>query len=236
MSSKIALITGAYRGLGQETARQLLKKGYDVIMTARKAGAGEKAAEALARETGRKTWFVALDVTNSVSIETAAREVSGLVDHLDLLINNAAIFPDPSKSALDTPPEMVADAFKTNSIGPLLVSRALLPLLKKTKPGPARIVNISSGLGALGYMQNSCTAYSLSKTALNAVTRQLAAAMIGDRVLVNSVCPGWCRTEMGGTNAPRSPEEGASGIVWLATEAPTDATGKFWRDGREIAW
>lgn len=233
--SKTALITGAYRGLGFEAARQLLKKGYDVIITARKAGAGEKAAETLARDTGGKAWFVALDVTNEKSIQTAASEAAGLVDHLDVLINNAAIFPDPSKAALDSPAVLLTEAYATNTIGPLLVARAFAPLLKKAKSG-ARLINISSGLGALGEMQNGYTAYSLSKTALNAVTRQLAGAFADDGIAVNSVCPGWCRTEMGGANATRSAEEGAAGIVWLATEAPAKATGKFWRDRQEISW
>jgi len=233
--SKTALITGAYRGLGFEAARQLLKKGYGVVITARKAGAGEKAADALARETGGKTWFVALDVTNEKSIQAAAKETAGLVNHLDVLINNAAIFPDPSKAALDSSVALLTDAYATNTIGPLFVARAFAPLLKEATDG-GRIINISSGLGALNEMQNGHTAYSLSKTALNAVTRQLAGAFADDGIAVNSVCPGWCRTEMGGADATRSAEEGAAGIVWLATEAPAKATGKFWRDRQEIPW
>ena len=236
MSSKTALITGAYRGLGLETARQLIRKGFEVILTARKVGVGEKTAEQLAKETRGKVRFIVMDVLDDDSIATAVAEVTAQVDHLDVLINNAAVFPDPSKAALDTSRRMLQDAFATNTAGPLLIARAFLPLLKKTQSPPARVVNVSSGLGALGDMQNSCTAYSLSKAALNAVTRQLAGAFADQKVVVNSVCPGWCRTEMGGQNAPRSPEEGAEGIVWLASDAPASLTGKFFRDHHEIAW
>ena len=236
MSAKTALVTGAYRGLGMETARQLLQKGYDVILTSRRAPDGKKSAEILAQETKGNIYFVVMDVNDPSLLASAAEQVAGLVDHLDVLVNNAGIFPDPSKTIVDTPPEMLRDAFETNTIGPLLVARAFTPLLKKAKPGPARIINVSSGMGALADMGNSCPAYSISKTALNAVTRQLAAALMDDHIIVNSVCPGWCRTEMGGPNAPRTPEEGASGIVWLATDAPTNVTGKFWRDRQEIAW
>ena len=131
---------------------------------------------------------------------------------------------------------MLTDAFNINTAGALMVAQAFVPLLAKAKPGPARIVNVSSGLGALENMVNSCTAYSLSKSALNAVTRQLASALADKKIIVNSVCPGWCRTEMGGENAPRSPQEGAEGIVWVATEAPAEKTGLFWRDHQPIPW
>ncbi len=232
--SKTALITGAYRGLGFETARQLLGKGYEVIITARKLAAGETASDKLRQQTKGTLHFVAMDVLNEESIQAAAEEVGGLVDHLDVLINNAAIFPDPSKTILDTPVDLLSETYLTNTIGPILVTRAFTKLLKKTKPGPAHVVNISSGLGALTDMQNTCTAYGLSKTALNAVTRQFAAAFQSDNILVNSVCPGWCRTEMGGKDAPRSPEQGAASILFTATEVKD--TGGFYRDGQPIPW
>lgn len=231
---KTALITGAYRGLGLEAARQLTAKGFEVILTARKPEEGIRAVQSLSGKG--KAWFVPMDVANDAAIAATVREVSKRLDHLDVLVNNAAIFPDPSKSALDTTRAMLLDAFNTNTAAALMVAQAFAPLLAKTKPGPARIVNVSSGLGSLTDMQNSCTAYSLSKTALNAVTRQLASALADKKILVNSVCPGWVRTEMGGPNAPRSVPEGGEGIVWLATEAPADKTGLFWRDHRPIPW
>lgn len=234
MKNKIALVTGCYRGLGLESARLLLKRGFDVILTSRDKAKAQGAGERLSRETGGRTWALALDVTRDESIEEAARLAAGWVDHLDVLINNAAVFPDPSKGPLDTSRSMLLDAFTTNVSGPLRVVQAFLPLLEKS--GAARVINVSSGLGALGEMQAQCTAYSLSKTALNAVTRQLAAALGPKGIPVNSVCPGWCRTEMGGPNAPRSVEEGAAGIVWLAVEAPSDLNGSFVRDRQVIAW
>ena len=232
--AKTALITGAYRGLGLESARQLLTKEFEVILTSRKPEEGKKAVQSLAGKG--KAWFVSMDVANDASIAIAVREVSKLVDHLDVLINNAAIFPDPSKSAFDTTRAMLADAFNVNSASALMVAQAFVPLLMKAKPAPARLVNVSSGLGSLTDMQNSCTAYSFSKTALNAVTRQLASALAEKKIVVNSVCPGWCRTEMGGENAPRSVPEGAEGIVWMATEAPANKSGLFWRDHQVIPW
>ena len=232
--AKISLITGAYRGLGLESARQLLDKGYDVILTARKPKEGEKAVQSLAGKGNVS--FIPMDVSNDASIAAAAQSAAKIVDHLDVLINNAAVFPDPSKAALDTPRAMLTDTFNINTASALMVAQAFVPLLAKTKPGPARIVNISSGLGALTDMGNSCTAYSLSKAALNAVTRQLAAALADRKIVVNSVCPGWVRTEMGGENAPRSVQEGAAGIVWMATEAPANKTGLFWRDHQPIPW
>lgn len=232
----IALITGAYRGLGLETARQLAAKGFSVILTARQEQAGRTAAEQLGRETGQTVRFVPMDVLDDRSIAAALEAIRQWTDGLDVLINNAAVFPDPSKDALSTPRSWLLDTFNTNTASVLMITQSFLPLLRKSRCPPARIVNISSGLGALSDMQNSCTAYSISKTALNAVTRQLAAALRDDRIPVNSVCPGWVRTEMGGPNAPRSVEEGASGIVWLATEAPAEQTGGFFRDRQPIPW
>ena len=233
-NDKIALITGAYRGLGLETARMLLKKGFGVILTARNKVKGQAAAERLSRETGGKVWALELDVTKDESLDLAALEVATIVDHVDVLINNAAVFPDPSKGPLDTSRVMLLDAFDTNTAGALRASLVFLPFLEKSHA--ARIVNVSSGLGALGEMQSMGTAYSLSKTALNAVTRQLASALGSKNILVNSVCPGWCRTELGGPQAPRSVEQGAEGIVWLATDAPADLNGSFVRDHQVISW
>ena len=145
-------------------------------------------------------------------------------------------FPDPSKTALDTSRSLLNEAYNINTASALIVAQAFVPLL--TAAHGARIVNVSSGLGALTDMQNSCTAYSLSKTALNAVTRQLVDALSGQaKLVVNSVCSGWVRTEYGGPNAPRSVPEGGEGIVWLATwQAPMNKTGLFWRDHQPIPW
>ena len=173
-------------------------------------------------------------MTDPESVKKAAREVSGQVDHLDVLINNAGIFPDGESSILNVDQPLLEKSFLTNTAGAVLVSQAFWPLLARAKQG--RIINVSSGLGALSTMGASAPSYSISKAALNAVTKQFAAALKDKRISVNSACPGWVRTEMGGQNAPRSVEEGAEGIVWLATEAPAGLTGQFIRDHEVIPW
>jgi NAD(P)-dependent dehydrogenase (short-subunit alcohol dehydrogenase family) len=220
-----ALITGAYRGLGFETARQLSERGWKVILTARRREQGAAAARKL-----KNASFLELDITKKSSVEKAAKAVS----ELDVLINNAAIIPDGDQDILTIAPELIGKTIETNALGALRVSQALLPQLLKSKDG--RIVNVSSGAGQLSDMGTWSPAYSASKTALNAVTCLLAVALKQKGVAVNSVCPGWCRTEMGGAGAPRSAEEGAAGIVWLAADAPQNKTGLFWRDREVIPW
>jgi NAD(P)-dependent dehydrogenase (short-subunit alcohol dehydrogenase family) len=174
-----------------------------------------------------------MDVTDPRSIQSAVKVVANLSKRLDLLVNNAAILPDKSDSPLKTNAEEIRQAIETNTIGPYLVSRAFLPLLLKAES--PRIINVSSGAGTLSASQTFAPAYSISKTALNAVTNQFAAAL-ANKVAVNAVCPGWVRTEMGGRNAPRSIEEGVDGILWLATEAPSNISGLFFRDRKPIPW
>jgi NAD(P)-dependent dehydrogenase (short-subunit alcohol dehydrogenase family) len=230
---KTALVTGANRGLGFEIARQLSEKGFHVFLTARNSEAGSKAVAAL-QKRGTKVSFVALDVTDSDSIKNAAKEVAALVDHLDVLVNNAAILQGEGVSVLDASAAQVQTAFETNALGPLLVAQAFFSLLAQSDSG--RVINVSSGAGALSEMGSYAPAYSISKTALNAVTCQLAAALKGKGISVNSVCPGWVRTDMGGRFAPRSMQQGADAIIWLATEAPQSLTGKFLRDRKVIPW
>jgi NAD(P)-dependent dehydrogenase (short-subunit alcohol dehydrogenase family) len=150
------------------------------------------------------------------------------------LINNAAVIVEGDQDILTLPPEAVVRTIATNALGALRVSQAFLPHLLKSRNG--RIVNVSSGAGQLSDMGTWSPAYAASKTALNAITCLLAAALKDKGLAVNSVCPGWCRTEMGGPNAPRSVEVGAAGIVWLAADAPQDQTGLFWRDREIIPW
>jgi NAD(P)-dependent dehydrogenase (short-subunit alcohol dehydrogenase family) len=151
-----------------------------------------------------------------------------------VLINNAAIIEDGDEDILTIRPEVLSRTIETNALGALRVSQAFVPHLLKTSGG--RIVNVSSGAGQLSDMGTWSPAYSASKTTLNAVTCLFAAALREKRIAVNSVCPGWCRTEMGGSNAPRSVEEGAGGIVWLAADAPPEKTGLFFRDKQVIDW
>src|SRR5437879_4422672 len=222
---KTALITGANRGLGYEVARQLSARGWKVIVTARRREQGAAAAAKLKNASFRE-----LDITDDASVARAAKAVP----ELDVLINNAAIIEDGDQDILTIRPELVGRTIATNALGTLRVLQAFVPHLLKGSAG--RIVNVSSGAGQLSDMGTWSPAYSVSKTTLNSITCMLAAALKDKGIAVNSVCPGWCRTEMGGPSAPRSVEEGADGIVWLAADAPQDKTGLFWRDKELIPW
>jgi NAD(P)-dependent dehydrogenase (short-subunit alcohol dehydrogenase family) len=228
---RIVLVTGANKGIGFEIVRQLARKSFHVFLSARNPEAGLAAAEKL-RSEGEVT-FLELDVANPNSIAQAAEAFSRHCDRLDTLVNNAGILLDEDKDILKISADTFEKTLRTNTIGPLLVARAFVSLLQKSKT--PRIVNVSSGGGQLADGADGwAPAYCISKTALNGVTSQLAAAL--PNFAVNSVCPGWVRTDMGGENATRSIQEGASGIVWLAADAPQDETGKFWRDRKVIPW
>jgi NAD(P)-dependent dehydrogenase (short-subunit alcohol dehydrogenase family) len=229
---KTALVTGANKGIGREVARQLAAKGFHVFIGARNAKAGRKAAEEIAKQGGKAT-FLEIDIADNDSVTAAAREFSNIEDHLDVLVNNAGIIADGDDEILEISDDLLQKTLETNTLGALRVTRAFAPLFRKSKaPG---VINVSSGGGQLtGGADGWAPAYCISKTALNGVTAQLAAAL--PKFAVNSVCPGWVRTEMGGQGATRSVEEGADTIVWLASEAPRELTGKFLRDRKEIPW
>ncbi len=237
MSEKpVALITGAYRGLGLETCRQLAMAGYRVILTARRREAGEAAVRSLQQE-GLEAEFQPLDVTDADQIARLAEHIAQTYGRLDVLVNNAGIFPDAplgqaATSALEAEPETLLAGFETNTLGPFRLCQAMIPLMGRQ----GRIVNVSSGMGQLSEMNGGSPAYRLSKTALNAVTRVFAEELQGTDIKINSVCPGWVRTRMGGEEAPLSVTEGAKGIVWAAT-LPTDGpSGGFFRHGQRIDW
>lgn len=221
------LITGAYRGLGLATAKMLSGRGHRVIVTARDEGLAAKAGKEARVE------HLVLDVTSESSIAAAVMELERRMGALDALINNAAVLLDGKIAPLDLTGDVMRRTFEVNSIAPLRVAQAFLPLLKKS--GSPRMVNVSSVCGQMGSEVSAwAVAYSASKSALNMITRHLAATLPG--VAVNSVCPGWCKTEMGGEQAPRTVEEGADTIAWLASESPHDLTGSFFRDRKVIAW
>lgn len=224
------IITGANRGIGYETAKQLKDRGFLVILSSRDMVAGQSAATELGVD------FLQLDVTDEASISNAELEYrERFGDSLDVLINNAGIYPDDSKSILEIDITRISEAFLTNTIGPITVTKHFLRLLKNAERG-GRVINLSSKLGQLSEMGSIAPAYSISKTALNATTRQMASSLEQQNIAVNSVSPGWVRTDMGGENADLSVSEGADSVVWLADEAPHSLTGKFLRDRNQIDW
>ena len=233
----IALVTGANKGIGFEVARDLARKGFHVFLGARNEKAGQAAVQKLNKEGEKEDYgeiaFIKIDVSKPDSIRRAAEEFSRSTDRLDVLVNNAGVLLDDDKDVLTITPEIFETTLRTNTLGALLVSQAFIPFLKKSNA--PRIVNVSSGGGQLADGADGwAPAYCISKTALNGVTSQLAAAL--PKFAVNSVCPGWVRTDMGGENATRSVAEGASGVVWLAADAPQNQTAKFWRDRKVIPW
>jgi NAD(P)-dependent dehydrogenase (short-subunit alcohol dehydrogenase family) len=229
---KTALITGANKGIGYEVARQLAGKGFHVFIGARNREAGLKAANEIAKKGGKAS-FLEIDVAANASVAAAAREFGKAADHLDVLVNNAGVIVDADNAILEISDELLQKTLETNMLGGLRVTRAFVSLLRKSKA--PRVINVSSGGGQLtGGADGWSPAYCISKTALNGVTSQLATAL--PKFAVNSVCPGWVRTDMGGEGATRSVEEGADTIVWLAADAPQKLTGKFVRDRKEIPW
>src|SRR5437763_10402784 len=234
---RIALVTGANKGIGFEVARQMARKGFHVFLGARNSDAGLAAVKKLRKEGEKEDYgeitFIKIDVSKPDSIRRAAEEFSRKSDRLDTLVNNAGILLDDDKDVLTITPEIFETTLRTNMLGALLVSRAFVPFLKNSDA--PRIVNVSSGGGQLEDGADGwAPGYCVSKTALNGVTVQLAAVL--PKFAINSVCPGWVRTDMGGENATRSVAEGAATIVWLATDAPHDLTGKFVKDRKVIVW
>ena len=231
-AGRIVVVTGGNRGIGFEICRQLATRGARVVLTAREAAAGTAAVKKLAAQN-LAAEFHPLDVTNDKSIASLHDFLKETFGHLDVLINNAGIIAKGEAPALKVGLPVIRATLETNALGPLHLAQSLVPLLKRGTS--ARIVNMSSGMGALDDNSGGYAAYRMSKTALNAVTAILAAELRGT-VAVNSVCPGWVRTDMGGANADRDVAEGADTAVWLALDAPDKLTGKFVRDRKVIPW
>jgi NAD(P)-dependent dehydrogenase (short-subunit alcohol dehydrogenase family) len=232
LQGKVAVVTGANRGLGLEVCRQLGARGYAVILCARDAAKGRAAAEPL-RRAGADVHVQQLDVADDCSVKEAAAETERSIGRLDVLVNNAGILYDTWQHAAGADLRVVREAFETNTLGPWRVTQAFLPLLRKSRHG--RIVNVSSGAGQLGSLDGDTPGYSLSKAAMNALTLMLAAELKSDRILVNAVCPGWVATDMGGKGG-RPVEDGAAGVVWAATLPDGGPTGRSFRDGEPIPW
>jgi NAD(P)-dependent dehydrogenase (short-subunit alcohol dehydrogenase family) len=217
----VSLVTGANRGIGLEVARQLAARGHTVLAGARDPGK----VPAIAGNVRA----VRLDVTSDADIEA----LLGELDALDVLVNNAAIHYDTWQGVLSADLDVVREALETNLLGTWRTAQACLPLLRRSPHG--RLVNVSSGAGSLAGMGAGTPAYSISKAALNALTRVLAAELRADGVLVNSVCPGWVATDMGGPGG-RSVEEGAASVMWAVRLDDDGPTGGFFRDGRPVEW
>jgi len=240
---KVAVVTGGNRGIGLEISRQLAAKGFHVLLTARSAAKGSAAARSLQR-AGLDVGFHKLDVTDTASIGRLASYIRKKYGRVDVLVNNAGIYLDGggwdasgesiSESALSESVDKVRTTMETNLLGPYQLCQALLPMMAKRRDG--RVVNVSSGSGQLSDMGGREAAYRMSKTALNAMTRIFAAELKGKGVLVNALCPGWVKTDMGGPNAKRSVAQGADTAVWLATLKKGGPTGGFFRDRKSIPW
>jgi NAD(P)-dependent dehydrogenase (short-subunit alcohol dehydrogenase family) len=230
----LALVTGANRGIGRETARQLAAKGYSVILSARDEAKANAAAEELAGEGGDVKPLV-LDVSDPASIDRAATDLANDPGHLDVLVNNAGIGSDFGVAGADPDFDAIQRALDTNFFGAYRLTIALLPLLRNS--ASPRIVSVSSGMGGVAEMGGWSPGYRVSKASLNAMTRILSTELKDEGFLVNSACPGFVATDMGGQfGAKKSVEDGASGVVWLATLPDDGPTGGFFRDGKPIAF
>ena len=232
-TSLVALVTGGNRGIGFEVCRQLARGGGRAVLSARDERKAREAAGVLAAE-GLDVTSVALDVTEHATIEAARRSLEERFGHVDLLVNNAAILVGEDDDLLEMAVDDLRRTFETNLIGAIATCQAFVPAMVARRYG--RIVNVSSAAGQLANMGSYAPAYSMSKAAINAFTRQLAAATAGTGVLVNAANPGWVRTGMGGPRAPRSVAQGADTIVWLATLPDDGPTGGFFSHRRPIPW
>lgn len=230
----VALVTGAARGIGLEVCRQLAGLGYTVVLGARDAARGAAAAREVGEGAPGRVLACVLDVTDPASVEAAAAWVAAECGRLDALVNNAAVHYDDWQGVERPDWRVVDEVLATNVLGAWRVAAACAPLLRAG--GRGRLVNVSSEVGSLARMERGgAPAYSVSKAALNALTRQLAADLRGAGVLVNSVCPGWTATEMGKFGG-RPVAEGAASVVWGVTLPDGGPTGGFFRDGQPLPW
>jgi len=232
LKNTIALVTGSNRGIGLAVVQQLLDQGITTILTSRRLDSGHRAAKDLGSPD--HLHVRPLDVDDPVSIHHLRDWVADQFGRLDILVNNAAINYDTWQSTVEADLQVVRDTLETNLLGPWRMCQAFVPLMQEQQYG--RIVNVSSGSGSLSEMGGGTPAYGVSKAALNVLTIKLSHELKGTGILVNSVCPGWVRTDMGGQAAPRSPEKGAETIVWLSLLPENGPSGHFWRDKEKISF
>jgi NAD(P)-dependent dehydrogenase (short-subunit alcohol dehydrogenase family) len=234
---RIALVTGANRGIGLEIVRQLARRGLTTVLAARDLTKGQAAAASLSTE-GLDVAAVAIDVTEGESVRAGVADLLARFGRIDVLVNNAGIlkegFSPEDASVFEAPIDLVMQTFATNTVGPLRLIEAIVPGMRER--GYGRVVNLSSGAGQLSEMGSGFPAYRMSKAALNALTRLTAAELGPGGVKINAMCPGWVRTDMGGPNATRTVEKGAETAVWLATLPADGPSGGFFRDRKPIPW
>jgi NAD(P)-dependent dehydrogenase (short-subunit alcohol dehydrogenase family) len=248
-NQRIALVTGASRGLGLEMCRQLAARGVTVLLSARGLASADEAA-AMVRADGGDCRPLALDVTDAEQIAAVAAELDSSCGRLDVLVNNAAILTDLGVQPSATDEAVLRANLDVNFVGPYMLIAALTPLLRRS--GTARVLNLGTQVGSFGNLDDTgsplvddiCPAYQASKTTLNATTALFAKELRPDGITVNSVCPGWVMTDMGNYDlpdygdavAPMSPTEAVAQMLWLVENEPIPPTGRFWSQGEEIPW
>ena len=237
-SNKTALVTGGNKGIGFAICKGLLDAGFDVFLAARNIDRGKDAIEKLSTDSN-SVQLLQFDVTDDEKIEKAVKNVSYKTDSLDVLVNNAGIYPDLRGSEqgvniLTVSRDLLIQATNVNAFSPVRIVQAFLPLLEKADE--PKIINVSSGNGQLDGISANVPSYSLSKLALNGATIVLADALKPKGIAVYAMCPGWVKTDMGGTSAPRTPEQGANTAIWLATEGTMNQSGKFFRNRTEQSY
>lgn len=230
---RIALVTGANRGIGLEVCRQLASRGVQVILSSRDPAKGAAAVASL-QEQGCVVEFLPLDVGDLASIRSIQNEIQERYGRLDILVNNAAVYLDERRNLIDLPLELIEETMEVNFYGALHLCRAFLPGMIARDYG--RIVNVTSEAGSLASMGSSMPIYAISKAALNAMTRVLASQVRNSNIKINAICPGWVRSDMGGPNAPRSLLVGAAGVVWAALLPDNGPSGSFYRDQKPLPW
>jgi NAD(P)-dependent dehydrogenase (short-subunit alcohol dehydrogenase family) len=240
LKGRVALVTGANRGIGYEVCRQLARDGAEVLLTARDNAKGSDAVKTLGKD-GLKATFILLDAANPSSISVAAQKVTAMFGRLDILVNNAGGFYDYDQTAATVDLDFVRQVLELNLLGPWAVTQAFLPLIHKSSHG--RIVMVSSGAGShgdpnFGLGKNyGVPAYGASKAALNAITVKLATELKAAKILVNSVCPGFTATQPGMAEMGARPvADGAASVVWACRLPEDGPTGGFFRDGQAIGW
>ncbi|HEU4718285.1 MAG TPA: SDR family oxidoreductase [Bacteroidia bacterium] len=223
---KTAVVTGGNKGIGREIVRQLKQEGFHVVLAAR----DEKRGSTAAAEEGAE--FIRMDVADEKSILEFAKQFGKKFNHLDVLVNNAGILKKEDRSVLASSQELMNETFAVNAYGPVRVTKALLPFLGNG----SRVIMVSSGGGSMSDdIAGWAPVYCVSKTLLNAFTRHLAHELAPKGIFVNAICPGWVRTDMGGKGAPRTVQQGADTVTWLATTDKVHSGGIF-RDRKKIDW